>query len=145
VLFTLLLFSGLGSRLAHARWLPFRPALAGLVILVVALPWLLPRLFALCLGLSLAARLGITVLVLAPVGFFMGLPFPRGVQWLEHAAPGLIPWVWGVNGAASVVSSILAALLALSFGFRWVLLAGAACYAGAWLASAWQQPVGRAE
>jgi hypothetical protein len=145
VLFTLLLFSGLGSRLAHARWLPFRPALAGLVILVVALPWLLPRLFALCLGLSLAARLGITVLVLAPVGFLMGLPFPRGVQWLEQAAPGLIPWVWGVNGAASVVSSILAALLALSFGFRWVLLAGAACYAGAWLASAWQQPVGRAE
>jgi hypothetical protein len=131
VLFTLLLFSGLGS--LQAVHVPLRLALATLAALVLSLPWLLPNLFALTLGLSLGWRLGVTVAMLAPIGFLMGIPFPRGIHGLEREAPGLIPWVWGVNGAASVVASALAALLALSFGFRWVLMAGAACYAGAWL------------
>jgi len=47
----------------------------------------------------------------------------------------LLPWAWGINGALSVVASVLAALLALSFGFDVVLLCGALCYAGAWLAA----------
>ena len=131
VLFTLLLFSGLGSQ--WATRVPFRLALAALVALVFSLLWLLPPLFALTLGFPLGLRLGVTVAILAPVGFLMGIPFPRGIHWLEAEAPGFIPWVWGVNGAASVVASALAALLALSFGFRWVLMAGAVCYAGAWL------------
>jgi hypothetical protein len=63
----------------------------------------------------------------------MGVPFPRGIGWLEGRAIGLIPWAWAVNGAASVVASVGAALLALSFGFSWVLIAGAMCYAGALL------------
>ncbi len=131
VLFSLLLFSGLGSQRAYR--IPHRPAMAVLVGLAVGTPWLLPAFFDLTLGFSLAVRLAVTVLILAPLGFLMGIPFPRGVGKLEAAAPGLIPWIWGVNGAASVVSSMLAALLALSFGFRVVLLLGAACYAGAWL------------
>ena len=45
---------------------------------------------------------------------------------------GQIAWVWAVNGASSVVASILSALLALTFGFNWVLVLGALCYAGAW-------------
>jgi hypothetical protein len=83
------------------------------------------------LGLAFGLRLGVTVIVLAPVGLLMGLPLPLGIRWLEREAPTLIPWVWGVNGAASVVSSVLAALLALSFGFSSVLVSGAICYAGA--------------
>jgi len=45
----------------------------------------------------------------------------------------LIPWVWGVNGCGSVLASILAAMLALSVGFSWVLVAAAAAYIVAWL------------
>ncbi len=133
VLFTLLSFSGPGSQPAHTSRVTPRPTLAMPVAPVLGLLWLLPHLFALSLGLPLELRLGMTVAVLAPVGFLMGIPFPRGIQWLQKEAPGLIPWVWGVNGAASVISSVLAALLALSFGFRWVLVAGAAGYAGAWI------------
>jgi hypothetical protein len=139
VLFTLLLFSGFGSLAAHR--LVGRRALAALVLVATGLPWLLPYLFALGLGLSLAWRLIGTMIVLAPLGFLMGLPFPLGLRWLEWSAPDLIPWAWGVNGAASVAASVLAALLALSFGFSWVLVAGAACYAGAWLtARRWAAP-----
>jgi hypothetical protein len=90
---------------------------------------LLPLCFERLLGWPLAARLAATVAVLAPLGFLMGVPFPRGIALVEQRSPGLIPWAWGVNGCASVVASVLAAMLALSAGFSWVLVAGAGCYA----------------
>jgi hypothetical protein len=83
----------------------------------------------------------LTALVLAPAGFLMGIPFPAGLRWaLEtpaHRPSSIvsrpsIPWLWAVNGAASVVAAVLAALLALTFGFSWVLRIGALCYALAW-------------
>jgi hypothetical protein len=131
VLFTLLLFSGMGSRLSGR--LPPRAALALLALLLAGLPFLLPLLFDLTLGLPLAPRLGLAVLALAPAGFLMGVPFPAGICWLGDAPPGRIPWVWAVNGSASVIASVLAALLALSFGFTWVFWLGALCYGAAWL------------
>lgn len=145
VLFSLLLFSGLGSRWSERTSL--RHALAALVILILLTPALLPRLFAWTLGLPLAARLMVTVLSLSPLGLLMGVPFPSGIRLLAQGqaeAPSLetysepvpradIPWIWAVNGAASVIAPILAALLALSFGFSAVLRIGALCYAGAWL------------
>ncbi len=132
VLFTLLLFSGLGSALSPR--LPLRLALGVLILLVLVYPLLLPPLLNVALGLPLTGRILLTVFVLAPAGLLMGIPFPRGLAWLEPRAPHLVPWAWGVNGAASVVSSVLAALLALTFGFNWVLVAGALCYTGAWAA-----------
>lgn len=158
VLFSILFFSGLGSRFSDR--MPLRISLAILVILALLSPILLSRLFALTLGLPLTIRLGLTALVLSPLGFLMGIPFPSGIRLMkqdqasgvvlsrradlvEARRPGgeanrepqgnSIPWVWAVNGAASVISSILAALLALTFGFSWVLRLGALCYAGAWL------------
>ncbi|MFN2119222.1 MAG: hypothetical protein ACK2T0_02375 [Anaerolineales bacterium] len=136
VLFALLLFSGIGSRLNQHIGLIWDLLL--LAILLLALPYALQQLFALSLGLPLAVRLGITGLALAPVGFLMGVPFPAGIRLLassRETAPlpvddeGSVPWAWAVNGASSVVGSILAALLALTFGFSWVLRLGAVCYA----------------
>lgn len=133
VLFTLLLFSGLGSRWSER--IPLKHALVILVALLLSAPQVLPTLFSLTLGLPLAFRMGLTVVTLAPIGFLMGVPFPAGIKWLlaKHSRSSLIPWVWGVNGATSVVSAVLAALLALSFGFSWVLRLGSFFYAAAWL------------
>ncbi len=140
VLFSLLFFSGLGSRWSDR--IPLRPSLAALVILILAAPLLLPRLFNWTLGLPLTIRLGLTPLILSPLGFLMGIPFPAGIRLMKRsqvqgpeneAQGGSVPWVWAVNGAASVVASILSALLALTFGFNWVLRLGALCYAGAWI------------
>jgi hypothetical protein len=127
VLFALLLFSALGSRVSD-RIRP-RSALLALVVLLAAGPYLLPGFFAATLGLPLALRLAMTVLLLAPPGFLMGIPFPGGLRGLHPGMP--VAWVWAVNGAASVVASVLAALLALSLGFSWVLWIGALCYLGA--------------
>ena len=139
VLFTLLLFSGLGSSMS--RRIPLKLALVILVFFLLFIPSLLPVIINQTLGLALTTRIGLTVILLAPVGFLMGIPFPGGIRWMilkNHNAPS-IPWVWGVNGAASVIAAVLAALLALSFGFNWVFRLGALCYAGAlllvWLAT----------
>jgi hypothetical protein len=125
-----LLSSGLGSlaarRLAPQRTLPL------LVIAILIYPLGLPLLFQALLGAPLAARLMVTCLGLAPLGFLMGTPFPGGLAWLQDRAPGLVPWAWAVNGCASVLASVLAAIIALSAGFSWVLAAAALAYAGAW-------------
>ena len=130
VLAALLLFSGVGSALADR--LPWSAALAALVGVLVVWPWLLPAVSEIALPLPLGARVAGAVLVLLPPGFLMGIPFARGLMAIRRE-PELVPWAWAINGSASVISAVLAALLALSFGFRWVLWTGAALYALAWL------------
>jgi hypothetical protein len=131
VVFSLLVFSGAGS--ACSPRLPPARVLAVLTGLLLPAPLLLPSFFASTLGLPLAARFIAAVLVLAPIGFPMGVAFPGGIRLFNPGgnASGLIPWIWTVNGAASVVASVLAALLALSFGFARVFLLGALCYGAA--------------
>ena len=133
VLFSVLLFSGLGS-LVSVR-LPLRATLGLLLVVVLAYPLLLPRLFALSMGWSLPLRLLTAFLSLGPLGFLMGMPMPAGMRLLQKGAPRWIPWAWAVNGCVSVISSILAVMGAISFGSSRVLLAGAAAYALAWLAA----------
>ena len=135
VLGALLLFSGLGSLLS-AR-VPPRRALEGVVGVVVLYGLGMSLLSGPLLGLPFWARAAVTGLGLAPLGVAMGMPFPRLLGALQEREPALVPWAWGVNGALSVVASVLAALMALSWGFRAVLLAGAVAYLGARLTSAW--------
>lgn len=131
VLGALLLFSGLGSLLSARASL--HPAMGTLVGLVVLYGLGLPLVSGLVLGWPFGARVTLTVVGLAPLGMAMGLPFPRLLGRLQEETPGLVPWAWGVNGALSVVASVLAVLIALSWGFRAVLAIGALCYGGAWV------------
>jgi hypothetical protein len=138
VLVALLLSSGCGS--LWGTRLPRRVATGVLAVAVLLYPAILPPVFAFSLGWPLAFRLGVTGLLLAPLGFLMGNPFPAGIAWLERTEQGLIPWAWGVNGCASVLAAILAAMGALTFGFSGVLIAGALAYAAALAISlSWRQ------
>jgi hypothetical protein len=133
VLFSILLFSGLGSVLSVR--LPLRATLLLLLAVVLAYPLLLTRLFALSMGWSLPLRILMAVFSLGPLGFLLGVPLPAGIRLLEARAPRWIPWAWAVNGCASVISSILAVMGAISLGSSRVLVAGALAYAVAWLAA----------
>ena len=62
----------------------------------------------------------------------MGLPFPLALRELDEP---LVPWAWGINGCASVVSAALATLLAVDFGFSAVLWIALALYVAAYAAS----------
>ena len=43
------------------------------------------------------------------------------------------PWLWGINGALSVVGSVLAVLVSIQFGFRVTMLLGLLAYGLAWV------------
>jgi spermidine synthase len=130
VLFSILFFSALGSSLAER--MPLQFTLPVLVMAVLAYPWFLSRLFASAIHWAFPFRLAASVLGLAPLGFLLGLPMPSGIRLLQQRAPRLIPWAWAVNGCASVISSILAVMGAVTFGFSRVLTAGAVAYLLAW-------------
>jgi spermidine synthase len=127
VVFALLLASGVGS-FVSAR-VPLRGALAALIVAVVIYPLFLPLVFQLTLGYPLEGRVLIALALLAPLGFLMGIPFPKGIARLNASAPNLVPLAWGVNGCASVLSSILSTMGALTFGFLVVMFVGAGMYA----------------
>lgn len=126
----LLVASGLGSRYLAVRiWPPL--GLTILAALVFAYPTLLPPLFDGTFGLPLAGRIAVTALALAPLGLLMGTPFPQGLALARQHVPGLLPWIWAVNGCASVVSAVLAPMIAIDLGFRVVMLVGAGAYLSA--------------
>jgi spermidine synthase len=126
----LLVASGIGSRYLAGR---IRPPLGmgALAALVFLYPALLPPLFSATFGLPLAGRATVTALALTPLGLLMGTPFPQGLALARQHAPGLLPWIWAVNGCASVVSAVLAPMVAIDLGFRVVMLIGAGAYLGA--------------
>ena len=124
-----LAFSGLGA-LAARRW-NLLSVLSALVALALLSPLYLPVVFNAAFGFTLAGRVVVGLLVLAPLGLLLGVPFAAGLARLETTAPQLIAWAWAINGSASVVSAVLAPLLSLSFGFDVVLIIGAAAYLGA--------------
>lgn len=125
VIGALLLFSGLGSYLS-ARF-PWRAGMAALAVLIAVYPWLTDGLKPLLLSLPLVLRITVIGLLIAPIGFLMGIPFARGISVLSEQSD-LIPWAWAANGSASVLSAVLAATLALSLGFTPVLVSGAGLY-----------------
>jgi hypothetical protein len=133
VLFALLIFSGVGSRLSGRvpetelrRTLP-RMLLGVAALVALCVPLLSPLLHAL-VHLELPLRIAVTVVVLAPLGLAMGMPMPTAIRILAGDAPAIIPWGWGVNGAASVMGSVGALTIALFAGFNVALLAAAALY-----------------
>jgi len=108
-----------------------RLAVSGLIVLGLVYLALLGPLFSLLLALPTLAKVAITITLATPLAFCMGLPFPLGLSLLGSKAPQLLPWAWGVNGCASVLSAILATLLAIHFGFSTVVLLALALYGAA--------------
>ena len=72
-----------------------------------------------------------------PVGFAMGMVFPRGLEMVRSRAPAATPWLWAVNGVASVLGSLAAVLVSISAGISTAFWSGAAAYVVAAGAALW--------
>ena len=137
VLSGFLMFAGLGSaysprlaqRLKRHRRSPVSIAVAGIVVITLLYIALLPLLFQLLIGHADGIKMAVSVVLIAPLAFCMGMPFPIGLKRLADSAPDFIPWAWGINGFASVMSAALATLLAIEFGFTTVVLLALGLYA----------------
>jgi hypothetical protein len=142
VLAGLLVFAGLGSGLAPrfaavvaaSSWSRLTPIGAAVIaISAIALLYVLalPPVFARLMALPEAARIALSLALIAPLGFFMGMPFPLGLTRVSMHVPALVPWAWGVSGCFSVISAILATVLAIHFGFTAVVLLAVILYLAA--------------
>jgi hypothetical protein len=103
-------------------------AVAVIIVLGMAYLALLGPLMQSAGSWPLVSRILLSIVLIAPLGFCMGMPFPLGLSALATSPPSLTPWAWGINGCASVISAILATLLAIHFGFNAVILLALVCY-----------------
>jgi len=133
VLCAFLVFAGFGSGYS-SRWaqrfqqfhvrkegMPILLVAIGIVTIALSYVILLPPLFHRWMALPDGLKIPISIALIAPLAFCMGMPFPLGLSRVATAMPDFIPWAWGVNGYASVLSAILATILAIHFGFTVVI------------------------
>lgn len=127
VLFSLLLFAGLGSFFSERIKNPTK-VIISLSLLIILYLIVLQGIFNTFLGEGIITRYIISLLIIAPLGFLMGMPFPIGIRIAKKVSPDLIPWAWAVNGCASVLGSILVIIIALSYGFSSLLVLAGVVY-----------------
>ncbi len=138
VLSAFLIFAGLGSsyskRLAaqkgysrSARYGIYALLLLGLFYLLA-----LDQIFGFLLTQSEPLKIAASLLLIAPLAFSMGMPFAMGLSELGSHSEALIPWAWGVNGCASVISAVAATLVAIHFGFTAVMVMALLFYLAAY-------------
>lgn len=136
VLFSMLVFSGLGSVWSR-RWQPAPRAIFAAVtavsLLVLAEAFCLGSVFRTLLGWHVWARFGIAVGLMAPPAFAMGIPFPTGLRMLGKRQPAAVPLAYCANGCSSVVGSAGTIVLASLVGFSNVLVIGAVVYLAAYV------------
>lgn len=134
VLASLLVGSGIGS-LTSSRLGIEKPKALALVIVVLSSAVLvyligLPYLFNMVLAQPFLTRSLVSIILLGALGFMMGMPFPLGIRITNELGSELIPWAWCSNGCASVLSSVMAVLIATSLGFSIVLIGAVIAYMG---------------
>jgi len=156
VLFSLLLFAGVGSLLTERmgarsssgndggmpgeallsaksleqRWLALNSGVSGLAVIALLGVFIAfsGRLLGQFMSAGLSARFAVCVLMLLPFGLVMGRLFPLGIKFISGGAEFLIPWAWAVNGTASVLGSILAIIIGMWVGFTGCLMVAMLCY-----------------
>lgn len=138
VLGTLLVSTGMGSLLSNSfrnrerrllNWL-----LPTICITFLLYYLLIPVLFESTLAIPFGGRVIIASLSVLPLGLLLGMPFPTGLRLLRGQTE-LIPWAWGVNSFFTVIGTVLAVIVGMTFGFSLVTFIAGMCYLAAWLSS----------
>jgi hypothetical protein len=143
VLAGVLVFSGLGSwRSSRFQGNRRRGLVGGLVVIAISVLFFLfglDPLMRACIGLPLAVRILVAVLLMAPLSIALGRPFALGTSSLGVSSDSLIPWAWAINGAFSVLATPLANILSVTSGWSVVL----ACALVLYLSTALSFPGGK--
>jgi spermidine synthase len=134
VLFVVLLGGGLGSHLARdASIAAVQRAIGALIAYALFLASSFGVIADAAASFGLLGRAAVVALLLLPLGMLLGVPLPSAFARVHARAADRIPWLWGINSAASVLGSITATMTSMTFGITASLLTGAACYVAALL------------
>ena len=131
VITALLIFSGLGSNFSK-YFSGNKKRLSGIFIFIVLMlfgySFLLTHLLQETVHVNLILKLLIIVLVIAPLAFCMGIPFPAGISYVSNINSTMVSWAWGINGCVSVISTVLATIIAVELGFTMVMIVATLAY-----------------
>lgn len=137
IIFSMLISSGLGSfygrRFVRQSDRRLNRVLLAVAALVAILAFVATPLEQTAVGWPLPLKMLLTVILIAPAGFMMGMPFPNGLERLERRYAAAVRWAWALNAAASVLGSACAIFFAIYLGLRETLLIGGALYVCAML------------
>jgi len=125
VIFAMLFCSSLGSLFSQRKQINMLHVLISICCLVVVYWAALPYLSLFIIKQTLLIRFTIVSILISPIAFMMGMPFPIGIRVIKKEA---IPWAWAINGSASVVSSILAIFIAIYLGYNALLIMAGLTY-----------------
>ncbi len=146
VLFALLLASGIGSYTAQlllnktgASHKLLMIGLTGAACLVLFSAWCFAGWLPSLEAASLHQRVVSAVVLVAIPGFFMGWGFPLGMTYFTSHTPHAGAWFWALNGATSVLSSVLAAIISVIWGIEATIITGGLCYFLALLPLFWSK------
>jgi hypothetical protein len=133
-LFSLLLGTGLGSLVSRRVPSPrvhivTTRALVAIAAVACGAAVGLAHVIDVGIAWTLPMRIAFAVMLIAPVGFLLGMPLPGGMRLVAADRADIIPWGWGINGAFSVVGATLAVFIAMNWGFSVTLLSAAGVYA----------------
>ena len=133
IVFSMLVWSGLGSfysrrLIGEARRGRLIATLIAVAATVAVLAFVAAPISEFGVGWPLPAKILVTVCLIAPAAFLMGIPFPTGLTWLETRFPQAVRWAWALNAASSVLGSAAAIFLAIHIGLRSTVLVGAGLY-----------------
>jgi hypothetical protein len=135
IIFSMLISSGLGSffsrRIVSSSEKRLGIVLCAVAVAVSTLALVAAPISEFGVGWPLPLKIAVSVGLIAPAGFLMGMPFPTGLTRLEARFPQAIRWAWALNAAASVLGSASAIFLAIYIGLRATVLVGAALYLAA--------------
>jgi hypothetical protein len=148
VIFSMLISSGMGSALSRrivgrdeGRLIK---ALGCVALLAALLALLVSSLLTALVWLPLPLKALITVVLIAPLGFVMGMPFPTALLRLEEWHAPSVRWAWSLNAASSVLGSVGALVCSIYMGLVQTLIIGGLFYLAALavMARVRFQPVG---
>lgn len=132
VLFTFLFGAGLGSLASEKLqliekkrfYVPFVGILASTLLTVFNQHVL----FDLALQFGIFARIAASVLMILPLAFFLGMPFPLGLLAIKDKPQGTVAWAWALNGLFTVAGGVFCAIFAVYFGFTATMMVALASY-----------------
>jgi hypothetical protein len=127
----LLISAGIGSMVSMR--FRTRPEAAFLLLLAAGSVFALayPHVWPGIQGERLGVRITVVSLMMAPLGFGLGLPFPLGLRALRGSPPGSIGWAWTANAIFTALGGVGSAICALYFGLQRTLWVGLAIYLAA--------------
>ena len=137
VLFTFLFGAGIGSLVSERMqlinnqryWVPF----LGIIVCTILTIFYQQVLFDVFLQFGSLVRIFVSFLMIFPLAFFLGMPFPLGLLTIKDKPNGTVAWAWALNGLFTVAGGVFCAIFSVYHGFIATMLVAAGAYVLAFL------------